>query len=262
MPILPTPVEAIDRALVIMQALAEAGPQGLSIAQITEALKLNKSTVYRALSTLKGRGFALQDGESGKYTLGANAIRLGDVFFAQSNLALVLHPVLEALSERTDELVHLGLPFGVEVMYVDKVEPARAIRVWSAIGQTVPTAWSALGRSLLAFGSVTSDQLSLYLSAGQDSTRQLIDLSDAQLWKKIQEARAQGYSTEIEENEPGIACLGVALMRGKNPIAAISITAQADRMTEARMQELYQTITEVVPPLLPPGVTLAANSAE
>lgn len=245
-------VEAIDRALALLSALAEAGPGGASLAQLSEITGVNKSTAFRALSTFRARGYARQS-SSGDYLLGPAATGLGDQFLGRDNLVAALHPALVELSRQAQELVHLGTWVDDEIVYLDKVEPAaRAIRVWSSIGQRVPIAASALGRALLSTRDLPTAQLAVYIkSLPSDRHVTLSHLEDV-----VRTATQRGYSSEMEENEPGVACVGMALMRGDDAVAALSITSLAQRMTPERQEELVAIARRELPPLLPDGITL------
>jgi DNA-binding IclR family transcriptional regulator len=245
-------IEAIDRALLLLNELATVGARGASLADLAQAVGINKSTAYRALSTLRARDYVQQDSASGHYLLGAAAISLGTRYLDGDSLAVLLHPALVALSRSVDELVHLGVLTADEVLYIDKVEPARAIRVWSQVGRTVPVASTSLGRALLAYRGTAREQLGAYLSALPPDRH----LDEEHVWHRIEEARRVGYATEFMENEPGIACMGVPILRGASAIAALSITAPAERMTDKRVRELAGRIQRVVPPLLPLGLRL------
>lgn len=72
-------------------------------------------------------------------------------------------------------------------------------------------------------------------------------------------ARKIGYATEREENEPGISCLAVALVRGGQPVAAISITAPIERLTAGDEAQFFAAIERVVPPQLGGGLELFRN---
>lgn len=247
----PGKVEAIDRALTLLEALADAGHDGVPLSDLAQRSGMNKSTAYRALATLRGHGFATQS-PSGVYQLGPTAMALGERFWSPHSLASALHPALVAVSRAADELVHLGVWMDDHVLYIDKVEPERAIRVWSAVGQRVPVATTSLGRALLAAREVTDEHLDVYvgnLPSGRT-------VSVEQLRGQVQQARTDGYATELGENEPGVACLGMAVMRGPQPVAALSITSLAERMTARRRRELAAIIRREVPPLLPEGLSL------
>ncbi len=242
-----SPVEAVDRALRVLEALAAAGPGGTGLAELAADLGLNKTTVHRTLAALRHRGFATQE-PSGRYALGAAATRLGDDYFGDENLPVLLHPALVALSREVDELVHLGVLSGREVVYLDKVEPERPVRVWSAIGRRRPAVTTALGRALLAYRGTDRAALGGYLVAGE--------AEPDHVWRVLESARGTGYATETEENEPGIACVAVPLVRAGAAVAAVSVTAPVERMTPARVADLHAAVLRVLPPLLPDGLAL------
>lgn len=244
-----SPVEAIDRALVLLETLASAGPGGLTLADLAAGTGLNKTTAHRALAALRHRGFADQDPSSGTYALGAAAVGLGDAFLREDNLPGLLHPALLALSRAAGELVHLGVLVGTSIVYLDKVEPERSVRVVSAIGRRNPAVTTALGRALLAARGVDRDAFGAYI-VGHESVAE-------RAWSEVRGARARGYAVEDRENEPDIACVAVALVRAGAPVAAVSVTAPAARMGDERAAELFAEMSRVLPPLLPAGVALA-----
>lgn len=250
----PPVVDAIDRALQLLLALAAAGPSGATLGQLAASTGANKSTLHRALGTLRARGFATQSA-GGEYQLGPAAMSLGERFLTPERLAESLHPALVALSRETNELVHLGIWTDDHVVYIDKVEPQRAIRVWSAVGQRVPVATSSLGRAMLAARDVDDEQLAVYVRRLPAER----PLTAERLAAVVRQARRRGYATELEENEPGVACIGTALVRGGQVVAALSITSQAERMTSGRQKELVEAIRREVPPLLPDGIELMAQ---
>jgi len=245
-------VEAVDRALALLDALAGAGPAGASLAELAEQADVNKSTAYRALSTLRLRGFADQDDASGFYRLGPAAYELGDRSYSPQNLAQALHPALVALSHAAEELVHLGVLSGDQILYVNKVEPERAIRVWSSVGQLVPVASTSMGRALLAARNVPDEMLGGYLKNLPENR----PVSPERLRMSVHHARERGYAVELGENETDVACIGTAIMWGTLAVAALSITALAARMTDARQRELAGLIVREVGPLLPQGLSL------
>lgn len=243
-------IESIDRALLLLTAMMDAGGRPLSLAELTGRVGIAKPTCYRALSTMRLRGFVEQDVETGQYRLGPMAMRMGETFAGTRNLAGALHPVLVRLSRATGELVHLGVLSGDRMLYIDKVEPERAIRVWSAIGQTVPVATSALGRAVLSTRDLTDQQLGSYLMGAPGSSLE-------ELRRAVDAARAKGFSEEHGENEPDVACVGVALMRQDVAVAAVSVTSLASRMTPARQGELVRIIREELPATLPSWLRIA-----
>lgn len=241
------PIESIDRALLILSALADAGPGGITLAELAAQTTLNKATAHRALASLKFRAFATQDVLTGKYALGGEAALLGDRFYGQDNLASLLRPALTSLSAEVGELVHLGVLDGTYVVYLSKVEPERAVRVFSQVGARVPAHATAMGRAILAGMGVSGTQTKLFIP----STSQRFDQEVTNLAAEVAGAHVRGYACEIEENEPGIACVSLPIFRGTQVIAAVSVTAPAPRMTKDRMAQVAATIQRVLDAELP-----------
>jgi len=233
-----SPLPAVDKALRALEVLSDAGPAGLPLGALAASLGLNKSSVHRTLAALAHRGYVDRAADGG-YRLGSAALALGATWAPAEHLPALVHPALVALCEASEELVHLGVLVGGDVLYLDKVEPERPVRVWSAVGRRRPAARTALGRALLALGG----------GPVPDAT----PADDA----AIARAREVGYAVEREENEPGIACVGVALLRAGAPVGAVSVTVPAERMSPDRPAELARLAHAVVPPLLPPGLALA-----
>lgn len=242
----PAPVEAIDRALQLLTALAEAGPEGASLAELCRDLGMNKSTAYRALTTMRTRGFVNQNSD-GDYQLGPVGISMGRHWFSAGSLAEQIHPALVALSRDLGELTHLGVLSGDEVVYVDKVEPDKPIRVWSQVGRAVPAANTALGRALLSHRGLDQHTLDTFLPSGADTPR---------LHEVIDDAARRGWSSEVHENEPGVACIGVPILGNGRAVAALSVTMLAEELDQLCVRRVIDSILRVVSPLLPAALRL------
>ena len=247
-----SPIGAVDKALQVLQALGSAGPRGLTLTELSSQVEQNKATIHRTLAALRFRGFAEQDQTTGLYTLGATSLQLANDYLQDSNLPELLHPALLTLCARTNELVHLGVLSGAEVVYLDKVEPTRALRVWSAVGSRMPAATTALGRALIAYTSHSRDAVPWFLSAVPSPAED----AEERTWQAVRATRARGYSVEEQENEPGISCVGVPLLQAGRAVAAVSVTAPFERMGSARIPEIVRLITETLPSQLPPTLSL------
>ncbi|TWH35185.1 IclR family transcriptional regulator [Isoptericola variabilis J7] len=245
-----SPLGSVDKALLTLDALARAGASGTSLAALAAEVGANKSTLHRTLAALRHRGYAEQ-ADDGTYRLGPAVLALGTTFLAEENLPALLRPALEALCGAVDELVHLGVLAGREVVYLDKVEPQRPVRVWSAVGRRRPAATTALGRALLAAGPLRDvpDDGALAAFAGSDT-------SVERLREVLARARSTGVAAETEENEAGIACVAVALLRAGRPVAAVSTTAPAERLAGDARAARVAALREVLPAHLPAGLTI------
>jgi len=244
-----SPVGSVDKALQLIELLADAGPEGLTLREIAAATGIHKPTAHRTLQALAHRGFAEQHDDQ-RYRLGARPALLVERFQRGENLPTLFRPALLRISQQTQELVHLGTLESQRVLYLDKVEPERTIRVWSRIGRHAPVATTALGRAMAAADGAPAALLDAY-AAGDESTL-------PRFREAVADARRLGYSSEREENEPGICCVGVALVRPTGRPVAVSITGPTARIDPERQHELGMLLRTELARAAPAGFTLAA----
>jgi len=256
-----SPVGSVDKALILLEILAGAGPDGMTLRAIAAQSGLNKASVHRLLRALIHRDFAEQADADQSYRLGSAVPLLAAHFERGENLPTLFAPALAAISHHTQELVHLGRLDGANVLYLDKVEPERTVRVWSSIGKRAPAARTAMGRAVLAADGVRGVALEAYAQATAVDTGepgQLVDV--ARLADIIDETAQRGWSTEVEENEQGIACVGVALARPGSRSLAVSVTGPIERMGASRRTEVAELLRTELSRLAPAGFDVAPSA--
>lgn len=247
-----SPLGSVDKALQTLVVLSGAGAGGLVLGDLASRLDINKGTLHRTLAALKFRGFVAQDASTGCYLLGPAALALGESYAREENLPALLHPLLISISLSLNELCHLGALEGHDVVYLDKVEPERAIRVWSEVGRRRPAARTAMGRAMIAALPVDRAAVASYAVAVPGAGADEVD----RLWSRIEDARSHGFAVEREENEAGISCVAVAIRRAGRPVAAISLTAPADRFTASRIRSIGKSLIELTAENLPGALSL------
>jgi DNA-binding IclR family transcriptional regulator len=253
-----SPMESVDKALQALDMLSTAGGDGLQLGALATALGLKKNSLHRTLSALRYRGFVVQDGETGNYQLGPSLLRLADNYLSEGRLRVLFHSILQDICNEVNELCHLGILDGTDIVYMDKVEPEQPIRVWSAVGRRNPAVSTALGRAIIAFSYKDYAQFAAKFDAEipLKTRHTLTSLRD--VWNEIQITRLRGYATENQEGQEGVSCIAFPLLRRGQPIFAISVVAPFERMNGARISEIVATVRQLVTPRLPAGLTLAS----
>lgn len=249
-----SPMNSVDKALLVLLELSDAGPRGRALAELAAELGINKSSLHRTLAALRHRHFVSQDPLTGHYALGSAAAGLGARFLDLDHLPALLHPLLTRIREATDELCHLGVLDGADVVYLDRSEPRHTIRVWTAVGRRSAAITTAQGRAMLAAQEVNRVGLDRYAPAAQ-FTKDEIDAS----WEAVVAARLDGYAVEREESEPGIGCVAVAILRARRPLAAMSVTMPIERMDDARARELGEQMRALMSAGLPEALTVPVS---
>lgn len=236
-------IQSIDRMAEILDYLA-AKPKGERLTTISKDLLLNKSTAFGIISTLEQLNYLEQDPETGKYVLGLKLFELGQASYARLDLVSVAKPHISRLSVKYEETVHIAVLSGTEVVYLDKVESSRSMRVSSQIGGRQPVYCTALGKALTAY---LPESEILEIANNTEFVRYTTTTitSASQFLQQLHQVRTLGYSVDNEESELGLYCISAPVFNGeKKVLAAISMAGTVKRIKEDGGQELIDDIVE------------------
>ncbi|MGH3509671.1 MAG: IclR family transcriptional regulator [Nocardioidaceae bacterium] len=112
--------QTLARGLHVLQVLAES-PHGLTVTGLAERIGVNRTVVYRLVTTLEQSGFARRDG-SGRVHVGLAVLSLASA--VQPVLRELTNPVLRELAERLGTTAHLTVVDGGEALAIAVVEPS------------------------------------------------------------------------------------------------------------------------------------------
>jgi IclR family transcriptional regulator, acetate operon repressor len=216
-----------DRVLSAFKALA-GYPRGATLEELAARLGSPKSSVHRALATLRRAGLAEQD-RGGRYRFGMEALRLAFGYYEGLDERVLLQPALDALAERFGETAHYAQLDGGEVVYVAKVmrHDQDGVRLGSRVGGRNPAHCTGVGKVLLAFALPTEDAVAAYAAAHPLVAKTSATLATpAALHADLEGVRARGYSIDREENEAGVGCVALPVFAGPGPrpSGAVSVT--------------------------------------
>ncbi len=236
-------VQSIERALSLLEALGDSRGE-VGIAELSRRTGLHVSTSHRILSTLVVRGYVRQSPENGRYALGAKALHLAESYLGQLDLRVVVRPFLKRLSEQTGETANLVILDGQDALYLDKVESAQSLRIFSRIGRRAPLHCTAVGKILLADRSKTEVDALLGRGPLERLTRNTIT-SVGQLRRELEKVHGEGFALDREECEDGACCIAVPVRNEKGEtVAAVGISGPAVRMNVRRIQGLVPLVVQ------------------
>ena len=233
-------LQSVERALDTLELLAESGPDGMTLTEVTEDLKVSKSTAFALLHTLIGRGYVADSGtrQSRKYRLGMALAKLGDAAAEQSPLVSVAMPVLQSVTDATGLTTRLCVPDGPFAIVMARVDAPGTVRFASYLGKREFPHCTSAGKALLAALPLERAR-DLALEAGMlRRTSRTITDPDA-LLRDLELSAVRGYAIDDEEDSDGVFCMGAAVYdRGGACVAAISGTALKLNRPTWRMDEL------------------------
>ncbi|SDF21985.1 IclR family transcriptional regulator [Sporomusa acidovorans] len=235
-------IQSLARAAYILEFIAK-NHNSASLTQISKNLGLSKSTVHGLISTLEDFNYVYQDQTTGLYQLGLKLFEMGQVVYASMDLRTIAYPVLVELSRQYEETVHLALLSGNEVVYIEKVDSSRSIRIISQIGGRNPTYCTGVGKVLLAGLPVDKVEKIVETTGMKKLTPNTIDnLSDLKCC--LAEVAQQGYAFDLEEIEMGLRCIAAPIKNHRGiTIAGISLSGPTNRLPD---ELLPQLATDVV----------------
>ena len=238
-------IKSIDKALYLLEFLS-ANEQETGITEISKKLHIGLSTVHRILSTLKSRGYVIQNQQTAKYRLGIKLFELGCAVQSTKRLVEVIKPYLRQLSESTNETANLAILEGKEVIYLAKAESSEVLTTNIKMGTRLPAHCTALGKVLLAFIS-DGEFNSLYKADEPLSSLTSNSITSLkELKKQLKKIREQGYAIDKEEYKIGVNCFAVPVINKEGTtIAAISITVPASRFKLEKIEEIKNELIAI-----------------
>lgn len=237
----PYQIQVLDRALAVLEVLSQEGPD-LSLAEISEKVKLHKSTAHRLMMVMERYKLIEKNSTSGRYRLGLKLFELGTKAVSQLDLRERAHPYLERVVLESGETVHLCILDDAEVVYMDKVEPARSVRMASSVGRRNPAYCTAVGKAIMAHLPVAQVEAIVRKQGLRPLTKNTIT-SLAELKAELAKIRTRGYAIDDEEIEEGVRCVGCVVQGPSGePVAAISISGPTFRVTSDKVAALAQPV--------------------
>lgn len=226
----------VAKAFSILRALSAEAREGLNLSEVCARVGMSRSTTHRYLTTLEKLDLAERDGGD-RFHLGPQLVALAGSYLANSDLRTESMPLLQELATQTQETIHLAVPSGNEVVYIDKVDSRQAIQMYSYIGARLPMHSTALGKSILAH--LGAEQIENLISATLTRrTPRTITTAEA-LRRELVLVKAQGFAVDDEENEIGICCVGAPIFDyTQRVVGAVSVSGPTNRMTSERAAQL------------------------
>lgn len=142
-------IQSVDRALHILDMVSRKR-EGCGVTELSIALPLNKTSVFRMLSTLKRHGLVEQDPETERYKIGYKVLELSGRLLDSIDLRAEARPYLRELENLTNEVIHLVIYNRGEVVYIEKLEGNETLRMHSKVGNRAPMHCTGVGKVILA----------------------------------------------------------------------------------------------------------------
>jgi DNA-binding IclR family transcriptional regulator len=186
-------VQSIERAFAVLRALS-SGPAGVT--EIADQVDLPKSTVSRLLGTLESIGVVEQVAAGGDYRIGAGMLDLAAAAQPVRSLVAAARPHLAELVRRTGEAAGVSIPDGLEMRYLDQVNPDGELQARDWTGTRIPVHAVPSGQVALA---ASADLQRACLASNRIEFTPHTLVSPAALKRRLADVTRDGYAWAYEE---------------------------------------------------------------
>ena len=234
---------AFSRFMRVLQTVGDS-EEPPTTARLATLVDLARPTVYRIVAALKAEGMLAEERRAGALLLGPRLLSLASRSWDRYDLREAAQRPLARLRDRLDETIHLAIRSGNEMIYIDKLESNRTVRMMSRIGTRVPLHSSSVGKAWLA--TIPSDELRSILDKLPLSRRTRHTLTDRKaLARELDATRERGFSIDLQENEEDICCYGRAIIAPDGKIlGCISVSMPRYRFEETVASDVAQAMAE------------------
>lgn len=221
------------RVLDILLTLSDVDG-GISQAQICEKTNIPKSTISPILKTMVEMGFL--NLSNGLYKVGIESFKVGEAFLRSTSGLEIITSYMKAIVDECNEICQLGIYTDQGVLYLEKIEPVRSIKLASSVGSTLPHYATALGKALIS--QFDNDTLrAMFAGKMQKFTKNTITDID-RLIEDIESVRRNSYATEYGEISDHTQCAAIPIVQDDRVLAAISVSVPSFRSSKAEIEKM------------------------
>ena len=239
-----TSIQVIERMASLLDALARY-PDPVSLKELAGVTGLHPSTAHRILNDLVLKRI-VDRAEPGTYRLGMRLLELGNIVKSRLDVREAALDLMRRLHRRTDQTVNLSVRQNDEIIYIDRAFSERSgMQVVRAVGGRAPLHLTSTGKLFLSIDDPQAVQAYATRTGLNGHNRNSIT-NLAQLEAELRQVRELGYARDNEELELGVRCMAAGIHDDSGKlIAGLSISAPADRLQDAWLEDLIATARQI-----------------
>ncbi len=224
-----SPSSAIAKAFRLLEIIVRS-PQPMSLNDLAAAAHLPKPSAHRMLQQLEDIGIVKRDVLGKRFGVGDDLGALAiDVIGALARTPAV-RDIMQGLVKELGESCNLGILDGHDILYLERVECDRPLRMHLRAGSRVPIHCTAVGKLLLAsFPEAKARKMLDGLTLSRYTPNTITD-PDV-LLEKLREIRRGGVSVNSEEFTTGLIGVAVPVTVRGTVVAGLAVHAPIFRMT-------------------------------
>jgi IclR family acetate operon transcriptional repressor len=233
-------VRSLERALDVLEALAQVGRGGLSVSEIARRAGMSKSNSFSILQTLIARGYVADEGEgmTRRYRPTPVLAQLAAGVLGTDSITTAGQKILESLTARTGLTSRLAVLDDGYVVALLRVDGPGPVQLSTYLGRRELPHCSGVGKAIMAtLAEAEVDAIVRRIGLPRRTPRTIT--SAAALRRQLKVVRQRGYSFDDEEDHEGVFCVGAPFYDRDNATAgAISVSGLKPGRDEADLHRL------------------------
>jgi DNA-binding IclR family transcriptional regulator len=232
--------QAVRRAVSLLKAFSPERPER-GLAELSRAVRLNKTTAYRLLSALESEGLVERAADGEAYRLGPELLAMGSRAHGAGELRAAARPELLDLARETRETATLEVRVGREVLILDEALGSYVIGSAPSVGTRWPAHATSTGKVLLAH--LRDAELEEWLAGPLPAPTPRTLAEPAALRRELARVRERGSALSSEELELGFVAVGAPVRSSAGEVvAALSVGGPRGRLTPERVTALTRAV--------------------
>lgn len=216
-------VQSVERAIELLYCFTAQTPE-LTLNDFVKRTGLNRTTVFRLLSSLIKKELISKNEGKNTYQLGLPFIHFGQIVSENLDLRRMALPVMNRLTEVSKETISLNIVQGAARICVEKIEGKEDIRQFIHLGIPYPLYKGASGKLLLAY---STEELIEEVIEGSGMTN---DETKA-LKKDLIQIRDQGFAFSRNERITGAFAISTPILNSQHELmGGLSISGLSARL--------------------------------
>jgi DNA-binding IclR family transcriptional regulator len=209
--------------------------------ELAAEINQDHTKTYRILKTLEKHKYLMKNKETKKYSLGFAVWELGITASELFHINELIHPILEELSENTNESAFLMVLDGTEALTFDAVEASTTVRFSVSIGSRDPLYAGASYRAILAY--MPSEFIDHYLE--QEFTKYTVNtkVDPKDISETLKLIKKNGYAISEGEYTEGVIAVAIPIFHKEEIFGSLTVSGPKYRIKD---EDIELFITEVL----------------
>lgn len=228
--------KSLNKTLAILSTFDAMTPMQRT-SDIAAKLGMNMSTVSRHLNTLLDWGFLERDDATGFYFPGVEIVAIAGAALQSKDCYRHAYPELQKLSFQYGVHGHMGVWRNTDIVHLISSCSEKTMNLLIPMGHRHPMYCCAMGRAIMAYLPAAKVQEILKNS---DLSKHAVEtkVDPEEIRQELVRTRSRGYCILVNELSDGKGSIAAPVFdRNRNPVAAVSISAGAQRLRDPKQEK-------------------------